>query len=266
MLTCSTVELRSLAAGRPGAPSVVFAHGLADAWTCWGPLAAELDPGWRAVALDLPWRPGSDHRWRSRPAGHWLREGLGLLEAPPDLLVAHSLAGTATLELLCTLDPWPARAVALVCPLYRRPGGAVSWRMFDRSRSTFVQHVRDGVQARIGARAGGGDPAVLAAMVDRALDRIGPAGFLAVFEQFVASAELPLERVEPPILVLAGGADPTLSRAAATALGAAIPGAEVRFHADYDHFCHVRHAGAVAAQLRELLTTGATRREAGQPR
>lgn len=267
MLTGPPVRVQPLAVGRPGAPSVVFAHGLEDAWTSWLPLAAELDPSWRLAALDLPWRPGNDYRWRSRPAGHWLRDGLNLLDPAPDLLVAHSLGANAALELLCTLDPLPVRAVALVCPLYRRPSEPVTWRMFDRSRSTFVQHLRDGVRTRMGVRASGTDPAVLAAMTELALDRIGPAGFLAVFEQFVASAELPLARVELPTLVLAGGADPTLSRAAATALGGAIPGADVRFHEDYDHFCHVRHAGEVAVQLRDLAATaGAIPRKAGQLR
>lgn len=259
------VEVHPLVAGAPRGPLVVFAHGLEDTWTSWLPLTRELDPDWRLVALDLPWRPGNDYRWRSRPAGQWLGDALDLLDGPPDLLVAHSFGANAALELLCARDPRPGRAAALVCPLYRPPAHPVTWRMFERSRQTFVQHIRDGVGMRMGPRAGATDPAVLAGMTDLALDRVGPAGFLAVFEQFAASAELALAKVSLPTLVLAGGADPVLSHSAATALADGMPGASVRFNDDYDHFCHVRQAGAVAAQVRELVTAvGAGSGSAGQ--
>ncbi|MFF5207127.1 alpha/beta fold hydrolase [Streptosporangium sp. NPDC000396] len=263
----STVKAHTLASGVPGAPLVVFAHGLEDSWSSWLPLAAELDPDWRLVALDLPWRPANDYRWRTRPAGQWLAEGLDLLGAVPDTLVAHSFGANAALELLCALDPRPGRAAALVCPMYRPPHHPVTWRMFDRSRSTFVQHIRDGVRARMGVRAESTDPGVLETMMDLALDRVGPSGFFAVFEQFAASADLPLGNVGLPTLVLAGGADPALSREAATTLAGGMPGAEIRIHHDYDHFCHIRHARGVAAQVADLVDTArATTRTAGELR
>ncbi|WP_433241178.1 alpha/beta fold hydrolase [Streptosporangium sp. CA-135522] len=261
----SAIKVHTLAQGVPGAPFVVFAHGLEDSWTSWLPLAAELDPDWRLVALDLPWRPGNDYRWRTRPAGQWLGDGLDLLDTAPDAVVAHSFGANATLELLCALDSRPGRAAALVCPLYRLPRHPVTWRMFERSRSTFVQHIRDGLRARMGVRADSTEPGVLETMMDMALDRVGPSGFLTVFEQFAASADLPLGNVGLPTLVLAGGADPTLSLEAATALADGIPGADLRIHHDYDHFCHIRHARGVAAQVANLVDVArATTRTVGE--
>ncbi|HEU4425173.1 MAG TPA: alpha/beta hydrolase [Pilimelia sp.] len=266
-MTASAVSAHTLASGRPDAPFVVFAHGLEDAWTSWLPLAAELDPGWRLVALDLPWRPGNDYRWRRRPAGQWLGAGLDLLDAVPDAVVAHSFGANAALELRCALDPRCGRAAMLICPFYRLPGRPVTWSMFDRSRRTFVDQVREGVRARMGGRAAELEPEIVDAMMNMALERVGPAGFLTVFEQFAASADLPLGNVEPPTLVLAGGADPTLSRKAAAALAGAMPGAELRINDDYDHFCHVRRARDVAAQVADLVATArATSRTVGQLR
>jgi pimeloyl-ACP methyl ester carboxylesterase len=184
--------------------------------------------------------------------------GLDQLDAVPDLVVAHSLGANAALELMCALDTRPGRAVALICPLFRLRRHRVSWKMFDRARAAFVQHVHDSLRARMGARVWEIDPGVLETVKRLALDRIGPAGFLTVFEQFVASSDLELDKVDRPTLVLAGGADATLSREAATELANGIPGARINIHDEYDHFCHVRHARAVARQVAELLDIART--------
>lgn len=260
-----SVGVHPIVPGAPGAPLVVFAHGLEDSWTSWLPLVAELGCDWRMVAVDLPWRSGNDYRWRSRSPGAWLGDALDLLDATPDALIAHSFGANATLELLCAHDPRPGRAVALVCPLYRQPRHPVTWRMFDRSMKTFVEHIREGVRARMGGRADSMDPEVLETMIEMAVDRVGPLGFLSVFQQFAASADLPLHNVELPTLVVAGGADPTLSTEAATALGAGMPGATVRIHDEYDHFCHVRHARSVAAHVAGMFAAAlATSRTVGE--
>lgn len=263
-MTEAELSVHTLAPGAPGAPVVAFAHGLEDSWASWLPLARALDPDWRLLALDLPWRAGGDYRWRRRPPGHWLGEALDRLDVVPDVIVAHSYGANAALELLCAADPRPGRAAALVCPLYRLPRHPVTWRTFDRSRSTFVQHIRDGLRVHIGSRAASMEPDVLQAMLEVAVDRVGPAGFLAVFEQFAQSSLLPLGNVRLPTLVLAGGNDPTLSPEAATALRAEIPGAELRFQDHYDHFCHIRHARSVAAYIAELVAACTATPTAGE--
>lgn len=269
----SRIRAHTMSDGVPGAPLLVLVHGLEDSWTSWQPLAAELNPDWRLVALDLPWRPGNDYRWRDRTSGQWLGEALDLLDATPDVLVAHSFGANAAMQLACALDCRVGRALALVCPLYREPRHRVSWRMFDRSRATFVDHIREGVRAKMGARVRTTDPDVLEDMVDMTIDRIGPSGFLTVFDNFAASADLPLGNIELPTVVVAAGIDPTLSRQAANALADGMPGAGVRVHDDYDHFCHVRQALGVAAEIADLVdtvcgtaTTTVTTRTAGDLR
>ncbi len=248
-----TLPWHTLSPGEPGAPLLVFAHGLESAWSSWLPIAAEFDPRWRMVALELPWRPGNDYRWRDRMAGDWLGDSLDALGATPDLLVAHSYGANAALELLCAGDPRPGPAVALICPLYRLARHAVTWQMFDRARDMFHEHMREGLSARLGARAGGVRPDVLSAMVEYTIDRAGPLGFITSFEKVSASTHLPLTRVAARTLVVAGGADATLVPEAARTLADAIPDCHLRITDEYDHFCHVRHASGIAAQLAGFL-------------
>jgi pimeloyl-ACP methyl ester carboxylesterase len=241
------VRALELAAGSPGAPLIVLVHGLEDSWDCWRPLARRFD-GWRLVALDLPWRAGNDYRWRRTPAREWLARGLDLVDVAADVVVAHSFGAGATLDLLCDRDPRISRA-ALICPLYRPPRLVMTWRAFERAQRTFNRHIREGLVTRMGPRAAAVEPGVLDAMMDRAVDRVGPAGFLAVFEQFAATADLPLHAVRAPTLVLAGDADFTLVEGAAADLAAGIPNAVARPHPHYDHFCHLRHTDEVAAEI-----------------
>lgn len=246
-----------LSPGAPGAPLVVFAHGLEDSWTSWRALAAELDPTWRALALDLPWRAGNDYRWRSRRPVAWLREALAGLGAVPDVLVAHSFGGTAALALACAGDPLAGRALALVCPVYRSPDTPVTWQTFDDARRSFDRTIRDGVRAQLGSRTGTLEPDLLRTMTDLAVDRIGPTAFLAVFDEFVRSAELAVPRVRVPAVVVAAPRDATLSRRAAAALGAALPLGRVESDPALDHHCHVRRPRGVAAPVAALMATTA---------
>jgi pimeloyl-ACP methyl ester carboxylesterase len=246
------LAVRELSVGAPGAPLVVLVHGLEDSWASWWPLAERL-ADWRLVALDLPWRAGGDYRWRHRSAGDWLRRGLDLVGEPVDAVVAHSFGAGATLELLCARDRRLGRAAALLAPLYRPPQLDLTWRVFDRARRTFEAHLAEGLAMRLGARAKRLEGELLDLMVSRTIDRVGPAGFLAVFDQFAATAHLPLERVELATLVLAGDADPTLLGGAALQLAGGLPGSRVHIQPGYDHFCHVRHANGVAAEIADLV-------------
>jgi pimeloyl-ACP methyl ester carboxylesterase len=249
--------VHTLAPGTPDGPLVVLAHGLEDRWMSWAPMAAALDPSWRMVALDLPWRSGNDYRWHNRSSAQWLDEALDRLDERPDVLIAHSYGANAALSLLSQPDPRPIPALLLVCPLYRQPHHPVTWRMFERARTAFAEHIAEGVRARLGRRIATLEADVLQSMIELAQDRVGPAGFVTVFQQFVTSADLPLHAVEIPTLVLAGGADATLSPRAATALASAITGARLHIDEGFDHFCHIRQATGVAAHVADFVASTA---------
>ncbi|WP_020519556.1 alpha/beta fold hydrolase [Catelliglobosispora koreensis] len=240
---------RELAPGQPGGRLAVLAHGLEDSWESWLPLAKQISPQWRLVALDLPWRPGNDYQWRRRSSSALLADALDLVGQRPDLIIAHSYGANALLELLSIGDPRTSQAAALICPLYRPPEVAVTWKIFDRSRSAFEKHIKDSLLSRLSGRAERIGADVVENMIGKAIDRVGPAGFLAVFDQFVSSAAVALGEISASVLVLAGGADPTLSPQAATSLARRIPHASLLIDDEYDHFCYVQRPGEVADRI-----------------
>lgn len=240
--------------GTPDGALVVLAHGLEDSWRNWRPLTRRLDPAWRLVALDLPWRAGNDYRWRHEALPpRWLRQHLDRLDRAPDLVIAHSYGATAALD-LAARDKLVTGGLVLICPLFRPVTEPVDWTVVERSRISFDRHLRAAVRVSIGPRADRLEPELLDAMIDVVAARIGPAGFLAALDQFVASSYLDLPAIAAPALFLIGGADPTLVRRTPQVLAERMPGARVLVDESYDHFCHVRRADPVAGEIGRFVT------------
>lgn len=247
-----TVRLHDL--GGDG-PTVVLAHGLEDRWQCWSAFVRAA-PGYRYVALDLPWRAGNDYRWRRESsAPDWLRRGLDLVDGPLHCVVGHSFGANALLAVLAG-DGAPGAAV-LLSPFFARSDRAVTWRTFDRSRRQFLEQIEAGMKMRLGRRLDQIDPGILRSVLDKAIDRAGPQAFLTVFDALLLTLELDLEPVTTPTLVVAGEDDASLDDAQVAALASRLPAADVRRPAGFDHFCHVRRAddvaGVVSGFLRDVL-------------
>jgi pimeloyl-ACP methyl ester carboxylesterase len=230
-------------------------------------LANLLGRQWRTQALDLPWRAGNRYQWRRRASpGSLLAQALATLGEPATVLIGHSFGANTILELMADAAVRPVvprpHAAVLTAPFYRPPELAVTWELFDRSRENFDQQIRAGITARLGCRLATVDADLVTTMVEKTIARIGPVGFLSVFDQFVASGELPLANIDVPTLVLSGRGDPSLGRRRSAALDAAMPAAAVVINDQYDHFCHVRQARDVARRITDFLLatelTGAT--------
>lgn len=235
-------------------PVVALVHGLEDGPASWQPLMRLADPGWRFVPLEMPWRAGNDYGWRRRRSpGGWLAEALDGLDGPAVAVVGHSFGANAVLELLASDHPPKMAAAVLAAPFFLPSDVPISWQVFDRARENFDRQIADGLVLRLGHRAAGMDADVLQAMIAKTVDRIGPAGFLAVFNQFIATAELPLREVTVPTLVLAGRGDPSLGKRRAAAMADAMPAATVEIEDCYDHFCHVRQGAKVALRISGFL-------------
>lgn len=225
------------------APVAVFVHGMEDDCRGWAALARSLGPGWRTLAMCVPWHAGNDYSWRygGRP-GDWVGAGLSKLDTRPTVLVGHSFGANAVLELLATNPEPPARTAVLTAPFYRPRDAPVTWRAFDRSRLIFQRQISDGLRSRLAARRAALEPDILESMIDQAWERTGPSAFLTVFEQYLASGHLPVETVEIPVLVVGGERDPGLNREHLRALTDRLPLGLFACEPDYDHFCHRRHA------------------------
>lgn len=245
-----TARLRRIGEARPRCRLAVFVHGLEDDWRSWRPVAGALGEDWETVALDLPWRAGNDYGWRWRaPSASWVATGLGELDREPDLLVGHSFGANAALEAVAR-GQCGARALAMVVPFYRSPERRPTWRTWHRSREAFEYQMREAVRARLDHRRDRLGEELVTSMTDKVFERIGLTGFLAVFEQYVASGHLPVASLTTPVHVIAGERDPGMSHAQLSRLTGTLPNGTLTWHPDFDHFCHIRHAGVVA----ELLT------------
>jgi pimeloyl-ACP methyl ester carboxylesterase len=237
-----------------GRPTLLLAHGMADSWESWRHLAARLPGDWRLLAAELPWRAGGGHDWhRGGTPGRWLADAVRSLPDPPDVIVGHSLGANAVLDLLATESDVAPRGAMLVAPFYCPPDLTVDWAVFERCRANFVLIIAEGLTARLGPRAADLDPDVRGAMLDKMVDRIGPVGFARLFDEFAATARLPLHRVAVPTAVLAGGRDPGMDGPRSIALRAHLPGAEVLVEPDLHHFCHLTQADAVAAHIADFV-------------
>ncbi|MCW3816578.1 alpha/beta hydrolase [Micromonospora sp. DR5-3] len=255
-------------------PALVLAHGLEDSWHTWRPFVDELgtDLPFTPYALDLPWRAGARYGWvyRTHPAT-LLRHALALLPEPPALLVGHSFGANAVLELLAAADrpapttparrvchraaTWSRRldGVVLLAPHFRPPDDPVDWRLHDRELARFRAVIGEGLRLRLGERRHTLDPDLVDTMVAKALDRVSPLAFVALLRQFLTTAELGLDAVTVPTLVVTGTLDPALAGARTEALRRAMPVASVHTRPDGGHFCHLEQAAAVTAEIRRFL-------------
>ena len=233
-------------------PVVVLVHGMEDDWRSWLPLARLLDQDWQVYALQPPWVAGADHRWRRRRSpGEWLRAGLDQLDGPADVLVGHSLGANAVLEAL-TGPPLGLGGAVLIAPFYCPPGAVVTWSVFERAKRDFEAIIRAALELRMGprlTRLNQADPDLAATMEAKMIDRIGPLGFLAIFDLFLSTADLDLAEVSVPTLVVAGDCDPALDGERVVALRQRLPAGQVVVERGFDHFCHVLQVEAVAAHL-----------------
>lgn len=240
--------------GAEGAPSMVLVHGMEDSWASWRPLVAALGGRWRVTAMDLPWRASNGYAWRQDgSAGDWLARGLAALDRSPDVLVGHSFGGNAVLEVLACADTPPAGAGVLIAPNYRPPDWTVTWHMFDASRRLFDEVIREGMVQRMGRRAAETAPDVLESMLGKMVDRLGPMRFLALFDGFVSSADLPLEKVDVPTLVLAGTDDPTVSGGRAQLLAERLGRGRSVLDDTLPHLAHHARPETVARHLLGFL-------------
>ncbi|MEU2610307.1 alpha/beta hydrolase [Micromonospora sp. NPDC007271] len=242
----------------PGSgPALVLAHGLEDSWHTWRPFVDALrgDLPFTPYALDLPWRAGAQYAWvhRTSPAT-LLRHALALLPEPPALLVGHSFGANAVLELLAEADRPAFQGVVLLAPYFRPPDDPVDWRLFDRELARFRAVIGEGVRLKLGERRHALDPDLVDTMVAKALERVGPLGFVALLRQFITTTDLELGTVPVPTLVISGAADAALAGPRTEAFRRAMPTATVHTRSGGGHFCHLEQAAEVTAEVRRFLT------------
>lgn len=266
------VEVRRYGAAAPGAPKVLFLHGLAGNDTMWqraGDVLAGRQELWLA---QLPWRGQGLADWGHDPdLGRWVEQALLAVPGGPDAVVAHSMSCNVLLELLdrdgrAGRDPFARhgiRALVLTAPFYRGRHDAFDWSTISYYLNDFHLILREGIHAQSRGRIA---PETEMAMAERVRDWIGPAGWIRFFDLYLRTPDLQTARITAPCLVLGGAADFAAPPDNATAIAGALPDARLRILTGSGHFPMVDEAELFATELqaffdsvlepRETLTTG----------
>jgi pimeloyl-ACP methyl ester carboxylesterase len=237
--------------GGPGAPTIAFVHGLESGIDYWSGLRGPALRRFSLIALDLPWSGQDGYYWcYRRPACEWLELTLGILPQPPDVLVAHSYGVSVTLDYLQRRPaPWLAGLV-LMSTFYRPDFAENDWLVFERCLKAFRAIFEEGITLRRGRPL---EPELVASMVDKVLDHVGPPGFMECLSHYLRSPTLRLERIRVPALVLAGTRDPGARVDENAALAAALPNAAFVPLPDCGHFAALQHPDIVARAIAEFV-------------
>jgi pimeloyl-ACP methyl ester carboxylesterase len=238
-------------------PSVVLVHGIEGMYDEWTAVAAHLADRYTVHSLDMPWRAGGAYLWdRSGTAAGFLRAGLEMVDAPLGAVIGHSFGANTLLRLMAEApgtDTLRFAAAGAIGPFYLPEPVNVTWKDFDRARHGFSEVIAQGVRVRLGERDARIDDELRALMLNKVLDRIGPFGFHAFFQQYLASAELDLSVVEVPTLVVGGHDEELFTQDRADAMAKAMPAATVVFQHHLSHFCHIEQPDLLLPYIDGLL-------------
>ncbi|WP_432587641.1 alpha/beta hydrolase [Streptomyces sp. HD1123-B1] len=235
-------------AGPPGRrPAMAMLHGLEDGWQSWQPLAERFGDRFRTYAIDLPWHAGGSYAWRARAtAAQWVDHALALVPDEVSVLVAHSMSANSVLHWLVSDTARKVDAIVLLSPFYHVRSAPVDWAMFDQSLDQFRTVMKDGLRMRLGDRADRLGPDLVGLMDQKMLERVGPRGFLALFDTFISSSGMDLSSNNVPTLVVGGSGDAGINGPRAEELARDLGAADVRIEDGLTHFCHAEQPDRVA--------------------
>lgn len=226
-------------------PAPVLAlHGFEDSSESWAPFIDRSGP--MVVAPDLPWSTTAGQEFVEFGPPE---ESIGRLVdslAEISMIIAHSFgAGALLLALNAGRVSLPSDLpLVLLCPLYLPPG--------ESDKVDLRDAFRESLRTALAQRVLEGSPrlthqgSTVDAMVAFVLKRMGAVGFDALYDGYLRTATVDLELIENPVLIVAGGCDPTFPVARARLLQERLPRSLLLVGQDLGHFPHLSRPGLVA--------------------
>lgn len=238
-------------------PRVLLLHGMGNTPAIWDSLRERLPGGARMHVPDLPWAGVGTPEWSHHPDPTvWVR--LAIEDARRELggldaVIAHSFSATVLLNLLARPGERAGqglRGLVLMGAFYRPAPEDFGWDTMNVLIEAFQRTMEEGIRLVAGSR---GNPALHGAMARKVCERIGPYGWIRFFEQYLATPFANTARVDPPCLVVSGGADTTAPPAESARLAAALPAGRLWSLSGRGHFPMLDAADAVAAGIDDFL-------------
>ncbi|WP_051794714.1 alpha/beta fold hydrolase [Streptomyces sp. NRRL S-87] len=252
-MAATCLSVRRARAAHAGPPVRVLAlHGLAASGTTWRAYAEHAAPAVELWTAELPWGPAGGAAWsHAGDPAEWIGRALAEVPGGVDVLVAHSFAAVLALEYLAAAGPAARpRAAVLVSPFHRRRPEDFHWDTAQHYLSVF-QDVFDEALRLGSTRALPAQTRRDMALVVR--DGVGPYGWLRFYESYLRSPFVDVDRVDVPVLVVAGDGDRFAPPEDAEELAAALPHGRRTLLPDCGHFPMTERAGAFAHAVHALL-------------
>lgn len=236
---------------------MLLLHGMGGGVGGWDPLDAPLSADLRLWDVALPWSSIGDVGWAyDADVARWAAEAIEATEraagASIDVIVAHSFAANAVLELASRNAAgwrWP---VVLISPFYRAATAEFDWSVIGYYVEGFRRMLEDGLRLRAGRRI---DEETRKDMAVRLCDLMGPYTWLRFFDTFLRTPLLRLHELTQPTLVIAGENDQGALPGGARQLAERIPSATLEILADCGHFPMAEHPDALAALINEFTSS-----------
>ncbi|MFG2877386.1 alpha/beta fold hydrolase [Streptomyces sp. NPDC048337] len=255
MTATTGVRLRRAAAGDPAPLRVLTLHGLAGTTEVWRRFNALAHPSLEIWEAELPWAASAvgTHGWSHHPDPvPWVREALAEVPGGPDVVIAHSFAANATLELLAAAEPGtgPDKAV-LVAPFHRRDPADFDFETAQYYLNGFHRILDEGLRISSDGRL---PEDLRELMALRMRERIGPYGWMRFFDSYLRSPFVDTSALARPVLVIAGEHDFAAPPGDARGLAGALPDAEVHVFGDSGHFPMAEQPELFAAAVNAFIT------------
>jgi pimeloyl-ACP methyl ester carboxylesterase len=255
-------QLRS-AAG-PDPLRVLLLHGLGGTSAVWRTLADRAPAGLQLWTADLPWGLDTAADWVHDPdVGQWIVRALAAMPAGrADVVVAHSFAATALLDVLDRAGPPRPRALVLVSPFYRARTEDFDWLALRNSLDAFPRLLADCVRLHVRRPLAAG---VDEDMARHLLARIGAYGWARFLDLYLRTPRLRTSRLDLPVLAISGERDDAASPADGVALARALPDCRLEIFPGCGHFPMAEQPDRFARLVAEFLTTVAAAASAPAP-
>ncbi|MEU6591226.1 alpha/beta hydrolase [Streptomyces sp. NPDC046881] len=228
---------------------VTLLHGLAGSSRLWEPCLAAAPEGVRMTAADMAW-PCDGTAGPGLPGDPARLVGQVVRSTGAQVVVAHSFAANALLEHLASPHAAPLRAAVLVSPFYRPRRQDFDWDTISYYLNRFHLILEEGLQVSSAGRLA---PAARHAMALRVREVIGPYGWMDFFGAYLRTPALPLHRVRPPVLIVAGQDDRAAPPSDARQLARALPAARLEVFPSCGHFPMAEQAGPFTRVLGDFL-------------
>ncbi|MFJ1455353.1 alpha/beta fold hydrolase [Nocardia sp. N2S4-5] len=237
---------------------MLLLHGMGGGTNNWNALAPHLDPAVEVWEAALPWAATADPAWAiDRDAAIWIQRALSQCPGgAPDVIVAHSFAANAVLELMDRHGSGWEPATVLLAPFYRADVSEFEWDSVRYYFDGFRAMLDQGVALTLGDRV---DAGLRADMVERMCTWMGPYTWLRFFDSYLRTPTLRLAEITSPTLLIGGAHDPGALPAGVRALGTALPRSETVILDDTGHFAMAERPAEVAATVNDFVYRTASR-------